>query len=129
MCGSFQEHLTDEARGNFERLMLSGLRALEFLGGQGTTSLGNLVLLHRDTLLLDVKRLPGCLMLPCPCQPVFFPLPCSSLLWTRCVRLQTMRLPRRPCIRRKFPGNLRRGRSKQPRRRPFVLTAVAPPLW
>ena len=68
-------------------------------------------------------------MLPCPRQPVFFPLPCSSLLWSRCVRLRTTRLSRRPCIHRRFPGNLRRARSKQPCSRPFLLTAVAPPLW
>ena len=44
-CGGFREHLSGEARANFERLMLSGSRALEFLGGQGVTALGNLVLL------------------------------------------------------------------------------------
>ena len=35
--------------------MLSGSRALEFLGGQGVTALGNLVLCRRDSLLLDVQ--------------------------------------------------------------------------
>ena len=55
MCGSFREHLTDKACGNFEPLMLSGSRALEFLGSQGITALGNLVLSHRDSLLLDVR--------------------------------------------------------------------------
>ena len=45
-CGGFREQLTDEACGNFERLMLSGSRALEFLGNQGVTALGNLVLSH-----------------------------------------------------------------------------------
>ena len=34
--------------------MLSGSRALEFLGSQGVAALGNLVLSHRDSLLLDV---------------------------------------------------------------------------
>ena len=34
--------------------MLSGSKALEFLGGQGVTALGNLVLSRRDSLLLDV---------------------------------------------------------------------------
>ena len=33
--------------------MLSGSRALEFLGAQGVTALGNLVLSHRDSLLVD----------------------------------------------------------------------------
>ena len=45
-CGGFREHLTDEARFNFERLMLSGSRALEFLSNQGVMALGNLVLSH-----------------------------------------------------------------------------------
>ena len=53
--GGFREHLTDEAHGNFEQLMLSGSRALEFLGNQGVTALGNLVLSHRDSLLLDAQ--------------------------------------------------------------------------
>ena len=35
--------------------MLSGSRALEILGGQGVTALGNLVLSHRDSLLLDIR--------------------------------------------------------------------------
>ena len=55
--GSFWEHLTDEECDNFERLMLSELRALEFLGGQGITALGILVLSHRDSLLLDVRSM------------------------------------------------------------------------
>ena len=54
-CGGFREHLINEARGNFEWLMLSGSRALEFLGSQGVTALGNLVLSRRDLLLLDVR--------------------------------------------------------------------------
>ena len=33
--------------------MLSGSRALEFLGARGITALGNLVLSHRDSLLVD----------------------------------------------------------------------------
>ena len=45
-CGSFREHLPVKVCGNFERLMLSGSRALEFLGNQGVTALGNLVLSH-----------------------------------------------------------------------------------
>ena len=51
----FREHLTDEACGNVEQLMLSGSRALEFLGNQGVTALGNLVLSHQDSLLLDAR--------------------------------------------------------------------------
>ena len=52
-CGGFWEHLPVEARDNFEWLMLSGSRALEFLGVQGITALGSLVLSHRDSLLVD----------------------------------------------------------------------------
>ena len=53
--GGFCEHLSSEVCANFERLMLSGSRALEFLGGQGVAALGNLVLSRRDSLLLDVR--------------------------------------------------------------------------
>ena len=53
-CGGFQEHLPDEVRADFERLILSGSRALEFLASQGCTALGNLVLSRRDSLLADV---------------------------------------------------------------------------
>ena len=56
-CGSFREHLTNETRGSFEWLMLFGSRALEFLGGQGITALGNLVLSRRDSPLLDGKSM------------------------------------------------------------------------
>ena len=55
MCGDFREHLTDEACGNFERLMFPGSRALEFLGSHGFMALSNLVLSRRDSLLLDVR--------------------------------------------------------------------------
>ena len=50
----FQEHLPDEVRADFERLMLSGSRALEFLASQGCTALGNLVLSRQHSLLADV---------------------------------------------------------------------------
>ena len=53
--GGFREHLPDEVRAEFERLMLSGSRALEFLASQGCTALGNLVLSRRDALLADVR--------------------------------------------------------------------------
>ena len=54
-CGGFREHFPDEVHADFERLMLSGSRALEFLGSQGCTALGNLVLSRRDSLLADVR--------------------------------------------------------------------------
>ena len=56
-CGGFREHLPDEVCADFERLILSGLRALEFLASQGCTALGKLVLSRRDTLLTDVHSM------------------------------------------------------------------------
>ena len=53
-CGGFRDHLPIEVRADFERLMISGSRALEFLASQGCTTLGNLVLARRDALLADV---------------------------------------------------------------------------
>ena len=53
-CGGFRENLPVEVRADFERLILSGLRPLEFLSSQGITALGNLVLLRWDSLLADV---------------------------------------------------------------------------
>ena len=54
-CGGFREHTQDEVRADFERLILSGSRVLEFLASQGCTALGNLVLSRRDSLLADVR--------------------------------------------------------------------------
>ena len=54
-CGGFRDHLPVEVRADFERFMISGSRALEFLASQGCTTLGNLVLARRDALLADVR--------------------------------------------------------------------------
>ena len=54
-CGGYRDHLPIEVRADFERLMISGSRALEFLASQGCTTLGNLVLSRRDSLLADVR--------------------------------------------------------------------------
>ena len=54
-CGGFSDHLPIEVRADFERLMISGSRALEFLASQGCSTLGNLVLARRDALLADVR--------------------------------------------------------------------------
>ena len=54
-CGGFCDHLPIEVRANFERWMISGSRALEFLASQGCMTLGNLVLARRDSLLADVR--------------------------------------------------------------------------
>ena len=51
----FGESLPDEARSNFQRLMVSGAKSLEFLGSQTTPVLASLVLLRRDSLLSDVR--------------------------------------------------------------------------
>ena len=54
-CGGFRDHLPIEVRSDFERLMISGSRALEFLASQGYSTLGNLFLVRRDALLADVR--------------------------------------------------------------------------
>ena len=54
-CGGFRDRLPIEVRADFERLMISGSRALEFLASQGCTTLGNLVLSRQDALLADVR--------------------------------------------------------------------------
>ena len=54
-CGGYRDVLPIESRADFERLMMSGSRALEFLASQGCTALGNLVLSRRDALLADVR--------------------------------------------------------------------------
>ena len=54
-CGGFRQNLPVEVRADFERLILSGSRALEFLASQGCTALANLVLSRRDSLLADVR--------------------------------------------------------------------------
>ena len=59
-CGGYRDLLPVESRADFERLMMSGSRALEFLASQGCTALGNLVLSRRDALLADVRgTVPG----------------------------------------------------------------------
>ena len=54
-CSGYRDLLPIESRADFERLMMSGSRALEFLASQGCTALGNLVLSRRDALLADVR--------------------------------------------------------------------------
>ena len=84
-CGCFREHLPVKVLGNFERLMLSGLRALEFLGAQGIMAFGNLVLSHRDPFLwmpslrFRLKRLHAYAMQTFPRHLEFFRLPCWTL--------------------------------------------------
>ena len=47
--------MPDEVRADFEQLILSGSRTLEFLASQGCTALGNLILSRRDSLFADVR--------------------------------------------------------------------------
>ena len=54
-CGGFRQNLPVEVRADFERLILSGSRALEFLASQGCTALGDLVLSRRDSPLADAR--------------------------------------------------------------------------
>ena len=51
-CGGYRDHLPIEVRADFERLMISGSRALEFLASQGCTTL---VFSRQDALLADVR--------------------------------------------------------------------------
>ena len=51
----FRESLPEEARSNFQRLMVSCAKSLKFLGSQTTPVLANLMLLRRDSLLSDVR--------------------------------------------------------------------------
>ena len=53
----FGEALPEETRSNFQRMMVSGTRSLEFLGSQTTPVIANLVLLRRDSLLSDVRSM------------------------------------------------------------------------
>ena len=81
-----------EVRANFERLILSGLRALEFLCGQDVAALRNLVLSHRDSLLLDVnstvpaEEVAHLRHAPLPSSASLFP---SPLLETALVKMRT----------------------------------------
>ena len=79
-CGGFREDLPIEVRADFERLILSGSRALEFLASQGITALGNLVLSRRDSLPADVRctvpaeEVARLRYSPLPEMVAFFPL-------------------------------------------------------
>ena len=77
-CGGYRDHLPIEVRADFERLMISGSRALEFLASQGCMTLGNLVLARRDTLLADIRG-----MVPAEevAQLRYSPLPQSAAIF------------------------------------------------
>ena len=56
-CSNFGSHLPADARPEFERMMLSVGRAVEFLASQVVTALGNHVLAKRDSLLRDPQSM------------------------------------------------------------------------
>ena len=51
----FSEALQPSARPNFERLLVSGSKAIAFVGSQTVPALTNLLLSHRDTLLAEFR--------------------------------------------------------------------------
>ena len=56
-CSNFGSHLPADAKPEFERMMLSVGRAVEFLASQVMTALGNHVLAKRDSLLRDPQSM------------------------------------------------------------------------
>ena len=119
-CGGYRDHLPIEVRADFERLMISGSRALEFLASQGCTTLGNLVLARRDALLAVVRS-------TVPAEEVarlrYSPLPQSAAIFPHALVLprprssQPLLLP---------PARLARARRKARARLPFPLPPEAP---
>ena len=111
-CGGFRDLLPLESRADFERLMMSGSRSLEFLASQGCTALGNLVLSRRDALLADVRgtvpveEVARLRYSPLPLSASIFPHPLldSALLKMRAAAsdalvqrtLHPPRIPRKP---------------------------------
>ena len=87
-CGGFRDHLPVEVCADFERLMISGSRALEFLASQGCTTLRRLVSLVDPRLLARVRLAP--LVLPRPRSSQLL-LPRASLVRGR--RRAKARLP------------------------------------
>ena len=117
-CGGFREHLPDEVRGNFERLMLSGSRVLEFLGAQGVTALGNLVLSHRDSLLVDAwstvpaEEVARLRYADLPSSPGIFPSPLLDSALTKMRAASNDALVQRTLLPPKIPWKSSAGPSK-----------------
>ena len=113
-CGGFRDHLPIEVRADFERLMISGSRALEFLASQGCTTLGNLVLARRDALLAHVRgtvpaeEVARLRYSPLPQTVSIFPPTCWIPLCSRCVPLLATLLCSGLSTRPGFLRNLRR---------------------
>ena len=120
-CGGFRDYLPIEVRADFKRLMISGSRALEFLASQGVTTLGNLVLARRDSLLADVRgtvpaeEVARLRYSPLPQTVSIFPhqLLDSALLKMRAAAsdalvqrtLHPPRIPRKPAASGQFGGS------------------------
>ena len=105
MCGGFRESLPIEVRADFERLILTGSRAHEFLASQGITDLGNLVLSRRDSLLADVRstvpaeEVARLRYSPLPETVALFPLPLLDSAANDTLVQRTLhppRIPRKP---------------------------------
>ena len=120
-CGGYRDHLPIEVRADFERLMISGSRALEFLASQECTTLGNLVLARRDALLADVRstvpaeEVARLRYSPLPQSAAIFPhaLLDSALLKMRAAAsdalvqrtLHPPRIPRKPAVAGQSSGS------------------------
>ena len=128
-CGGFREHMPVEVRADFERLILSGSRALEFLASQDCMALGNLVLSRRDPLLADVRSMVpvqevACLRYsPLPETVSIFPSPPlldSALTKMRAAAndalvqrtLHPPRIPRKPAAAGGFAGSSSAGSTQ-----------------
>ena len=129
-CGGFREHLPNEVCGNFERLMFSGSRALEFLGAQGVTALGNLVLSNRDSFLLDARstvtaeEVAHLRYADLPSSSGIFPTPLLDSALAKMRAVSTNALVQRILHPSKIPRKSSAGPSKRNHRRPPLLTLV-----
>ena len=126
---TFSESLPDEARVDFDRLIVSGSKALEFLGSQAIAALGNLVLLRRDSLLTDVRstvpveELSRLRHATLPTSVALFPL---NLLDTA---LSKTRSSTRRFTHLRSREDQPRGRAGRRRPRLLLRTAQAPRPW
>ena len=119
----FGESLPEEARANFQRLVVSGSKALEFLGSQTVLALTNLMLLRRDSLLADVRstvpseELSRLRHVPLPNSSALFPLGRWTRPSVRRVQRRTMLSFTRCSIRPEPPRDSLRARAdpRQPR--------------
>ena len=80
----FGESLPEDSHSHFQRLIVSGAKTLEFMASQTTTVLTNLLLLRRDSLLLEVcssiptEELSRLRHAPVPSSPALFNKACAA---------------------------------------------------